>query len=221
MWPKPAKISTMSDLARIIPELNEISEIEENRLYLSGSMPVTKKNLNKLGITAIICAINEDEERQNFGQQPHQNQFSHLRTMYVRLVDTPSSDLSAYFRSATSFIDNELRNGGKVLVHCVAGVSRSVSLILAYLIRFGGYSSLDAFLMVRSKRSIARPNDGFCMQLMDYERGLNKYSKRTSASSSVSSSSTNSSILTELDSDFCEEDASRIDPGQMAPMGLF
>jgi len=165
--PKEEKLHPLADLAVMIPELNEISEILDGRLYLSGCMPVTKKNLISLGITGIVCAMTEDEERQNCVTIGGDRKF---RRMCVRITDSESNDISVHFRTVTAFISRELKSGGKVLVHCVAGVSRSVSLILAYLMKYHGYSARDAYVMVRSKRTIARPNDSFCLQLGQYEK---------------------------------------------------
>ncbi len=57
------------------------------------------------------------------------------------------------------------RAQGNVLVHCVAGVSRSVSLVLAYLIQAKGLAYQDAYSRVKVRRAIIHPNDGFIAQL--------------------------------------------------------
>jgi protein-tyrosine phosphatase len=54
--------------------------------------------------------------------------------MYVPAVDHESFDISYYFEDANNFIDEE-RKRTNVLVHCMAGISRSVSLVIAYLIK--------------------------------------------------------------------------------------
>lgn len=63
----------------------------------------------------------------------------------------------------------------QILVHCIAGVSRSVSIVLAYLIRDKGMSYEQAYQCVKSRRSIVSPyftqispNDGFIRQLKQY-----------------------------------------------------
>jgi protein-tyrosine phosphatase len=53
----------------------------------------------------------------------------------------------------------------KVLFHCAAGVSRSASFVIAYLMKDQGISYQEAFNFVKSKRSIIRPNSGFVQQL--------------------------------------------------------
>ena len=68
----------------------------------------------------------------------------------------------------TRIIRQEAENGGRVLVHCVAGVSRSVAVVLAYLVTF--YCDLrTACRHVRTIRPWARPNNNFMHQLAQWE----------------------------------------------------
>jgi protein-tyrosine phosphatase len=97
---------------------------------------------------------------------------STIKKFRVPVTDSELTDLGTYFDAVTRFIDDELKNGGRVLVHCVAGVSRSTTLVLAYLIRYRGFTLLDAFDLVAERRRIAWPNDGFYRQLISYERSL-------------------------------------------------
>ncbi len=62
-----------------------------------------------------------------------------------------------------------LSSGGSALVHCVAGVSRSAALCMAYLVRHRGLSLLRAYEQVRQARPCVRPNRGFAVQLMQWE----------------------------------------------------
>lgn len=56
-----------------------------------------------------------------------------------------------------------------MLVHCVAGVSRSATLVIAYLMKFEYMSLRQAFYHVKAVRPIIRPNPGFWRQLIEYE----------------------------------------------------
>ena len=64
-----------------------------------------------------------------------------------------------------------LANGqkGNVLVHCVAGVSRSASVVMAFLVKHRGYTLLEAALSVKRVRNVAYPNWGFWMALRELE----------------------------------------------------
>ena len=59
-----------------------------------------------------------------------------------------------------------LRRPGRVLVHCNAGVSRSSSIVIHYLLTHGLVDSYDnALAVVRKVRPVAQPNEGFEAQL--------------------------------------------------------
>jgi len=57
-----------------------------------------------------------------------------IEYLMLGIDDTPDSDLTRAICLSQGFIDRHLLNGHNVLVHCQAGQSRSVSLIIAYLI---------------------------------------------------------------------------------------
>jgi len=59
---------------------------------------------------------------------------------------------------------------GNVLVHCVAGVSRSSSVILAFLVKHRGYRLAEAAMQVKRARPVAYPNIGFWAALRDLEQ---------------------------------------------------
>lgn len=61
-----------------------------------------------------------------------------------------------------------------MLVHCVAGVSRSAALVLAYLVKYQCKSLRDAYHLLASKRQLVRPNMGFWRQLIHYEQSIKR-----------------------------------------------
>ncbi len=62
---------------------------------------------------------------------------------------------------------------GAVYVHCYAGVSRSATLCIAYLMCHCGLPFLEAMRTVRRARPVVCPNTGFMEQLQVYEQRLN------------------------------------------------
>lgn len=62
---------------------------------------------------------------------------------------------------------------GKVLVHCVMGVSRSSTSVLAYLMLKERLSATEALTKIRRIRDI-RPNDGFLLQLAQLDTKLKR-----------------------------------------------
>ncbi|XP_066180172.1 dual specificity protein phosphatase 13B-like [Sylvia atricapilla] len=99
----------------------------------------------------------------------------------VEAFDDPSFDLSIFFYDATNFICRALNSsGGKVLVHCAMGVSRSATLVLAFLMIHENMTLVDALKTVSAHRNIC-PNSGFLSQLRDLDIKLNEERKRTRA----------------------------------------
>ncbi|XP_059179193.1 dual specificity protein phosphatase 22-like isoform X2 [Physella acuta] len=83
--------------------------------------------------------------------------------------DSPDQDLSKYFPQVIKFIHKARLDGGAVLVHCLAGVSRSVTLTAAYIMTVTDLGWRDALNSIRGARSVANPNFGFQKQLQNYE----------------------------------------------------
>ncbi|XP_076350103.1 dual specificity protein phosphatase 22-B-like [Tachypleus tridentatus] len=84
--------------------------------------------------------------------------------------DTPNQNINQFFSRCNDFIHNARLNGGNVLVHCLAGVSRSVTIAAAYVMSVTSLNHKDALKSVRGARSIANPNFGFQKQLHDFEQ---------------------------------------------------
>lgn len=72
------------------------------------------------------------------------------------------------------FIRDAIAKDGKVFVHCYAGVSRSATIVIAYLMFEHGLSYSAAIKLVKSKRPFINPNDGFRKQLLLFEKDLKK-----------------------------------------------
>lgn len=60
---------------------------------------------------------------------------------------------------------------GKILVHCAVGVSRSATLVLAYLMLYHHFTLVEAIKKVKDHRGII-PNRGFLRQLLALDRRL-------------------------------------------------
>ncbi|XP_066582561.1 dual specificity protein phosphatase 15-like [Prorops nasuta] len=83
--------------------------------------------------------------------------------------DRPEQNLSQYFSQCNDFIHAARLRGGNVLIHCLAGMSRSVTVAVAYIMSTTTLSWKEALKVVRVSRSIANPNAGFRQQLKDFE----------------------------------------------------
>ncbi|XP_050093020.1 dual specificity protein phosphatase Mpk3 isoform X1 [Anopheles aquasalis] len=98
-----------------------------------------------------------------------------IRYLQIPITDhwSQASDLANHFPDAIKFIDEARSKGCGVLVHCLAGVSRSVTVTLAYLMFARTLSLNDAFLLVRSRKPDVSPNFHFMQQLHSFEQQLN------------------------------------------------
>lgn len=85
--------------------------------------------------------------------------------------DLPSVDISRHFPEASAWIDEAVSSGGRIYVHCWAGLSRSATLVLAYLIERKGMTVEKAVNTVYLERRI-RPNSGFLRKLVIYDLKL-------------------------------------------------
>ncbi|XP_054008234.1 dual specificity protein phosphatase MPK-4 [Hylaeus anthracinus] len=92
-----------------------------------------------------------------------------LTIKYIQVTDMPREDLLTHFGDSYEFIDHALESNNKILVHCYFGVSRSATLVVAYLMKKYGKSFSDTFDMVKEKRRFIGPNAGFLAQLKLYE----------------------------------------------------
>jgi len=101
---------------------------------------------------------------------------------WARLVDLPGADNRRGVDEGLAAVADALAHvsaagagaGGAVLVHCIAGVSRSSTVVIAHLMMRdrGMLSLLDAASLVKQKRKVALPNAGFFRVLVELEREL-------------------------------------------------
>ncbi|XP_058457972.1 dual specificity protein phosphatase Mpk3 isoform X2 [Malaya genurostris] len=96
----------------------------------------------------------------------------HIKYLQIPITDHWSQDLAGHFPNAIKFIDEARSKGVGVLVHCLAGVSRSVTVTLAYIMFARTLSLNDAFSLVRARKPDVSPNFHFMEQLDTFERQL-------------------------------------------------
>lgn len=84
-----------------------------------------------------------------------------IKYKVLNVMDVPWENLIKHFTDTNRFIKNALSCGGVVFVHCYGGVSRSATLVIAYLMQQYQMSMFEAMSYVKSKRSVIFPNPGF------------------------------------------------------------
>ncbi|PWN22362.1 hypothetical protein BCV69DRAFT_246772 [Microstroma glucosiphilum] len=79
--------------------------------------------------------------------------------------------LRSTMRVAVEYIESARRSGGKVLVHCRVGVSRSTTIVLAYVMAHLDMTLVESYLLVRSRRLsiLIQPHLLFFWELRGWE----------------------------------------------------
>ena len=98
---------------------------------------------------------------------------------HLAVDDALDENLTPYFDECADFIAAGLGGppppppaSSAVLVHCAQGRSRSVTVVVAYLMRDRGMRCTEALALVRLKRPVASPNASFWAQLVAYDEQL-------------------------------------------------
>lgn len=86
------------------------------------------------------------------------------------IEDSTKQNILSYISDAMTFIKQSQNEDSNILIHCMAGKSRSASFVIAYLIKYYGYTYHKAYKYVKSIRSVCRPNVYFVKQLKEYEK---------------------------------------------------
>ena len=84
------------------------------------------------------------------------------------IFDTPDFNIRPHFEEANRFIKESLGRGS-ILVHCNAGISRSSTIIIAFLMIEKQLGLEDALELVKRARPVSKPNPGFRKQLHHLE----------------------------------------------------
>uniref|UniRef100_UPI00398E7C58 dual specificity protein phosphatase 13A-like isoform X1 n=1 Tax=Pristiophorus japonicus TaxID=55135 RepID=UPI00398E7C58 len=155
-------------------QLNHVDEVWPN-LYI-GDLLIAhdRKQLRKMGITHVLNAAHS-----KWGSKGDQI-FYGKKINYCGIAadDSPDFDLSMYFYTAAEQIHQTLNTpDAKLLVHCILGMSRSASLVLAYLMIYHNRSLLSAVDRLILYRPIS-PNRGFLEQLRNLDIELNDKKKQ-------------------------------------------
>ena len=157
-----------------------LETIRGAKLYLSGEAFASNYTaLQQAGITAVVAC----------GCPCHfEDTFTYLE---VRLRDAAEAKVGRFLDSAANFIHTHLARGNGVLCHCKAGICRSTTMVMAYLIKHRGFGVDEALACVRKARSCARPRPEFiealhCFaQSMEWKGDANDEAATTNAESST------------------------------------
>lgn len=119
--------------------------------------------LQALGITRVLNVT---------AHLPGYHQDSGICYKTLPAMDSGHQNLRQFFDEAINFIDEARESGDRVLVHCQAGVSRSPTIVIAYLMKHTRMAMVDSYKYVKARRPIISPNLNFMGQLVEWESAL-------------------------------------------------
>ncbi|XP_056148429.1 dual specificity protein phosphatase 13-like [Lampris incognitus] len=151
-------------------ELVPVDEVWPH-LYI-GNVAIAQNRgaLHKLGITHVLNAAHSKQ-----GSIGDQGYYGNSCVYFgIPAEDSDHFDLSRYFKPAADFIHKALKSkDGKVLVHCIMGMSRSATLVLAFLMLRRNLSLANALKHVVQRRAIY-PNRNFLSLLLTLDTQLTR-----------------------------------------------
>ncbi|CAG8548684.1 7351_t:CDS:2 [Ambispora leptoticha] len=161
-------------------------EIITDFLYLGGALtaasPLRLKNCGIRYILNLSCLDNFFEREEQLVEYPGIEPFRYLR---IVIDDNCKVDIRQYFNICAKFINMARDEHERVYVHCYAGISRSVTIILAYLASIGRWNIDDELMKIKTLHSWkCQPNPAFMRQLYEYADDLKKGTYSTQASKS-------------------------------------
>jgi protein-tyrosine phosphatase len=144
-------------------------------VFIGGAVAANSFHvLRSLGITHFL---NATEDLFLPGTPSAQYIAQEFEVLRVPLRDDEDEDIEPYFFSAAAFIEGAVEDGGRCLVHCHAGQSRSCALVIAWLLLYKSFNLRDAVEVVQRCRPSAAPNAG-------YMRALGRLEEQTCGSKS-------------------------------------
>ncbi|XP_046341804.2 dual specificity protein phosphatase 18-like [Haliotis rufescens] len=140
---------------------NQVAEITEH-VYLSSVGGVTQeRSLEEHGITHILNVATELQDL----KYPQDD----LMIKRVSLRDSVTENILPHLESLVDHVDEVARQGGRVAVHCIAGVSRSATVCIAYLVKHHHMTLKQAYRKVYKAREVIYPNRSFWASLVAFE----------------------------------------------------
>lgn len=160
------QFAQLSDAYKNRNLLDRIPDSETGgQLFIGGLQAVDRPDLlDEHGITHILSVLEYDH--------CDYEEYAKYTRLWISAEDHPSQNLLQHFESSNAFIEQALAGSGRVLVHCAMGVSRSATLVCAFLMYRRKITYLGAVRELHEARSLCAPNVGFVEQLEVYERML-------------------------------------------------
>lgn len=162
--PSLAQIKAVGDIHEVVPNL-----------FIGNMWSTTPQSLyqNDINIVLNVAGPHADMCKGKYKLQKH---------VVLTIDDTPDASkqmlsqvIPKTIRLLEAYLHPEAPQKHRILIHCQAGVSRSATIIIAWLMKAYGMSRDEALTFLRSRRSIVNPNEGFMRVLAQYEKYLRRF----------------------------------------------
>jgi protein-tyrosine phosphatase len=114
-------------------------------------------------------SIFEGDSVLSIGCKPCKTFQNHLK---LSIKDSRESNISLILPNALQFINEELNNNHKLLVHCQGGINRSPAIIIAYLVMYKSYSIDTASVLVKTKKQSIRLQQHYLDSISEYSKAI-------------------------------------------------
>lgn len=139
---------------------SDFSHIVDN-IYIGAERAVHRTDQLKQNNVTHILTINN--------VPLHRSITENYKYKFIYGLDLEFTDLLSHFEECFHFIEDATESGGSVLVHCLMGCSRSATIAIAYLMYKNKITYEEALEIVKNKRPMVCPNEGFISQLLLFE----------------------------------------------------
>ncbi|XP_006031853.1 dual specificity protein phosphatase 16 [Alligator sinensis] len=133
-------------------------------LYLGCQRDVLSKELMQQNDIGYVLNASNTCPKPDFIPESH--------FLRVPVNDSFCERILPWLDKSVDFIEKAKASNGRVLVHCLAGISRSATIAIAYIMKRMDMSLDEAYRFVKEKRPTISPNFNFLGQLLDFERKI-------------------------------------------------
>jgi len=154
-----------------IEEVLTISQLKPG-ICVAAAGALNPKNLRTKNINLIV---NVTKEIEPYSSPETMN--GNITVVKIPVFDVPDTNLAKFMKPVARLVYTNKLAGGNTVIHCVLGVSRSVTLCCAYMLFYYTIGLQRILTLIQAKRPIINPNGGFKGQLKAFEEYIKKYGR--------------------------------------------
>lgn len=145
-------------------------------LWLGSRRAVSLSNFQELKIDVVITVMDPEDITDHGIDVIMDDACEDLGVSWITcdVNDTPEDQICVYFKDVSDVLEQCVMGGKRVLIHCLGGVSRSPTLVCAYLMKSCHLGWKESLTFVQGKRTCVNPNFGFLAQLEEWGKECNK-----------------------------------------------